>query len=162
MIRSLSDLEEFLAGWDGKAPDPSAWRDCLLKAESDAAFVASALVEQCTLKMNRSRAGQLEAARIRLTQELGRYLACAGANPSELPQAFFERMRQSQGTFGARLRECFNRLRGYPQWSPDFCNDLRDWVESLPEHRRNSRLAGMEVEAALHDPRWIAASDDQA
>ena len=157
-IRSLPDLEEFLAGWDGKAPDPIVWRDCLLKAESEAAFVASVLMEQSTLKTERSKARQLEAARIRVTQELGRYLACAGANPWELPQAFFERMRQSQSTFGARLRECFNRLGGYPQWSSHFCNDLRDWIETLPEHRRNGRLAGMEVDAAMHDPRWIAVS----
>ena len=65
-----------------------------------------------------------------------------------------------QGTGGraARLRQCFERLgRTYPTWDPDLVDDMRSEIHGQPASRREARLLGSELDAALQDPRWQAA-----
>jgi hypothetical protein len=155
-IESLTSLEELIQAWDGRLPDPASWHSCVLKAEEEAKTEVARMAGEASEREQRAAQKQIEAARVRLSRELGRYLVCTGADPHSLKQAFYQHMRQSSGAAGARLKQCFDRLGGYPEWPPDFCRELEQWVGSLPEYRRTSRLAGMELDAALRDPRWTA------
>jgi hypothetical protein len=157
-VESLSDLENQVQTWDGGLPDPAAWHDAVLKAEEEAKLEVARMVGQAIDREEQAAQKQIEAARIRLTRELGRYLVCAGADAHDLKQALYQQMRQGAGTAGARMKQCFERLGGYPEWAPEFCRELEQWVGSLPSFRRTSRLAGMELDAALRDPRWAASS----
>jgi hypothetical protein len=155
-VESLANLEKLVQTWDGRLPDPAAWHNCTLKAEEEAKSEVARMTREASEREQFAAQKQVEAARIRLSRELGRYLVCGGADPHSLKQAFYQQMKQSTGTAGARLKQCFDRLGGYPEWPPDFCRELEQWVGPLPEYRRTSRLAGMELDAALRDPRWIA------
>ena len=153
-VESLAVLEELAQTWDGRLPDPVEWHNCTLKAEEEAKNEVVRMAGQAIEREQRAFQRQLEAARTRLSRELGRYLVCAGADPHALKQAFYEHMKQDIGAAGTRLKLCFDRLGGYPDWSDIFCRMLEQWVGALPEYRRTSRLAGMELDAALRDPRW--------
>ncbi len=157
-VESLATLEKMVKGWDGQLPDPAAWHNCTLKAEEEAkAEVEHMTLEASTREQNAAQS-QIEAANIRLSRELGRYLVCAGADPYSLKQAFYEQMQQGTGTARARLKQCFEFFGRYPDWTLGFCRELEQWIGSLPHYKRTSRLAGMEVDAALRDPRWTAVS----
>lgn len=153
-VESLAVLERLVQTWDERLPDPAAWHRCSLKAEEEAKTEVVRMAAQSIEQEQRAAQKQIDAARIRLSRELGRYLVCAGADAHGLKQAFYEHMKQTTGVAGARLKQCFDRLGGYPDWSDVFCRELDHWVGTLPEYRRTSRLAAMELEAALRDPRW--------
>jgi hypothetical protein len=155
-IQTVRELDALVEKWDGRLPDPAVWHECLICAQEEARKEVGRLAAQAQAREQRAAQQQIEAARVRLTRELGRYLVCAGADPHGLKQAFYQHMKNTSGAAGQRLKQCFERLKGYPEWPPDFCRDLETWVSSLPEYRRTSRLAGMEIEAALRDPRWNA------
>ena len=157
-VESLANLERLVQTWDGRLPDPAAWHNCTLKAEEEAKSDVARMTREASEREQFAAQKQVEAARIRLSRELGRYVVCGGADPHSLKHAFYQQMKQSTGTAGTRLKQCFDRLGGYPEWPPDFCRELEQWVGSLPEFRRTSRLAGMELDAALRDPRWTATS----
>lgn len=157
-VDSLHILEQQMQTWDGQLPDPVAWHSCQLTAEECAKNQVERMVEEAAAEEQNAAQGQIEAARDRLSRELGRYLVCAGADPQALKQALYQQMKQSTGFAGARLKQCFDRLGGYPDWQPDYCRELEQWIGSLPEFRRTSRLAGMELEAALRDPRWTGGT----
>lgn len=155
-LQRLGDLNEYLEQWDGAPPDPTVWHSCLVQAEKESSVRVSSMIEQSRLRIEHAIDRQIEASRTRLARELGRYLICMGSDPLELPAAFYRIMQSSNGIARNRLTESFQRMGKYPDWPQGFCEGLRQWVGSLPEHRRNGRLAGMELDAALHDPRWIA------
>ncbi len=46
---------------------------------------------------------------------------------------------------------------GYPEWPDDLRREAVSFVEGLPEAKRKARRLGMELDAALADPRWLAA-----
>lgn len=155
-IDSIDQLEGVVEKWDGRLPDPAMWHECLISAQCEARNEVTRLAEQAQAREKQAAQRQVEAARVRLTRELGRYLVCAGADPHSLKQAFYQQLKNTAGAAGQRLKQCYDRLQGYPDWPPEFCRELEAWVSTLPEHRRTSRLAGMEIEAALRDPRWNA------
>lgn len=155
-VDTISQLEGLVEEWNGRLPDPAMWHEGLIRAQTQARNEVMRLAEQAQAREKRAAQQQAEAARVRLTRELGRYLVCGGADPNSLKQAFYQQMKNTAGAAGQRLKQCYERLKGYPDWPPEFCRELEAWVAALPEYRRTSRLAGMEVEAALRDPRWNA------
>jgi len=54
------------------------------------------------------------------------------------------------------LKNCLERLGGYPEWSPGLRRELEGFARSLKENQRKARLFGKEIDAALEDPRWLA------
>jgi len=57
-----------------------------------------------------------------------------------------------------RLRKVFCRLGGEPVWDVGICRELDEFVRGLAPNRRQARMLGSELNAALRDPRWIAAT----
>jgi len=52
----------------------------------------------------------------------------------------------------------FSRLGGEPVWDVGVCRELDEFVRGLAPNRRQARMLGSELDAALRDPRWIAAA----
>jgi hypothetical protein len=56
-----------------------------------------------------------------------------------------------------RLKRCLEKLGGYPEWLPDLCREVEAFANHLSENQCRARLLGKKVDAALEDPRWMAA-----
>jgi hypothetical protein len=155
-VESMADLEARIAGWDGQAAPPEVW----LKATEAARAAAGEEVREMEARaVERERIAlerQVSAARLRLTRELGRYLVCLNEGTDDL-NAVLHRQISRDLPGAARLRECYDRLGGYPQWDAATLRDLQAFENDLPEDRRRARLMGAELQAALDDPRWVAA-----
>lgn len=98
---------------------------------------------------------QIEAARLRLIRELGRYLVCLDGNIDELNEILAKQMSRDIAS-ARRLRKCIDLHGGYPEWSDEIKRQLKDFRNSLGEGHRDARLLGSELDAALDDPRWKA------
>jgi len=154
-VESAKQLEDLVERWDGRYPDPAA----RLRVEQSAAQEARRQVEEMErMSRERMRAGlerQLEAARLRLIQELGRYVKCFDPGTDDLNDSLYR--QSSRDITGApRLRRALERLGGYPEWDAEMIRELGDYVRSLSEGQRRARLLGKELDAALEDPRWSA------
>jgi len=155
-VESFEELQRLIETWDGEYPDPEEW----LRAERQAHAVAEnqvKLLEQCATQ--REREGleqQLAAARLRLLRELGRYLACLDAGTADLNGLLYQQMSRDIAS-AQRLKKCLEKLGGYPNWLPDLCQELDEFARQLTENQRRARLLGKELDAALEDPRWLAA-----
>jgi len=155
-IHSFSQLLILTNAWNGEYPNPETWNTAL----ADAQRTAEAEVDRmCAIAKEREEGGltsQTEAARLRLTGELGRYLICFG-DSGDLNHTLQEQATRDTAT-AARLRECLQRLGGYPAWAPELVRELKEFGKDLTENKRRGRLLGRELEASLQDPRWTAAS----
>jgi len=156
-VEDLGQLRRLIEAWDGAYPSQEDWK----RAEEDAARRARERVERqarrAAEKEQNGRALQLEAVRIRLLRELGRYLACMTENLDGLNEAFREQMSRD-GPVGERLRRCYAALGSrWPEWSDDLREELREFVRNLTRDERQARLAASELDAALEDPRWQIA-----
>ena len=154
-VGSFEQLEALVAAWDGRLANEGAWTaaaDELRKAsmaevrkrESDANTTRQVLI-----------AAQMTAARRRLLLELGRYLACLDEGVGDLNGVFYRQMTRDIVS-QKRLGRCYQLLgRAYPEWTDDIVWDAEMTVEGLHPNRRQARLMGSELEAALSDPRWM-------
>lgn len=100
-----------------------------------------------------SRAAQIEAARLRLVEELGRLLICSGPDTDDLNGKLFRLASESNPT-AERLRRVLLRLGGYPSWTSHQTERLRSFREALSPAQLRTRLTGRQIDAALDDPRW--------
>jgi hypothetical protein len=152
-LESFNTLRELVDAWDGWYPAPDQRR----QAENMAIQKARAEVNR-RMNLTRDRQQenlhrQLEACRLRLMRELGRYLICLDGSASDLNSVLHRQI--SRDIAGARrLQECRNRLGDYPDWPPDLCRELGIFHAGLNEGQRTARLLGSELDAALDDPRW--------
>jgi superfamily II DNA or RNA helicase len=155
-VRTLRELTYRLKQWDGTTPPPAQWAE----AEGSAREEGRAVVESLKSNAARREAAALErqvaAARLRLQKELGRYLVCLGESTTNLNAAFHRQITRDTAGSG-RLKRCHERLGGYPEWPEDLRAELDEFISGLPENRRTARLLGSELDAALEDPRWVAA-----
>jgi hypothetical protein len=124
-VESLANLEKLVQTWDGRLPDPAAWHNCTLKAEEEANSEVARMTREASEQEQFAAHEQVEAARIRLSRELGRYLVCGGADPHSLKHAFYQQMKQSAAIAGARLKQCFDRLGGYPDLASGLLSGAR-------------------------------------
>jgi SNF2 family DNA or RNA helicase len=154
-VQKLSELLTFLEGWDGSYPLSDVWNEGLEKAQSTAADEVKLMTSRAQELERVGMASQMEAARIRLIREMGRFLVSLGGT-SDFDKALREQASRDSAT-ALRLRECIAKLGGYPEWTPELVRELREFEAGLTENKRRGRLGGREVEAALQDPRWIAA-----
>jgi phage terminase Nu1 subunit (DNA packaging protein) len=143
--------------WDGRFPNPDIWK----QAESDAQSAAEEQVRQLeeqTGKREREMAKrQVDAARLRLQKEIGRYLVCYGKTTANLNNVWYSQMSRDIAT-AQRLEECRKRLGGYPEWPAELRRELDEFYRDLAPNQRQARLLGSEIDAALEDPRWVAIS----
>ena len=98
---------------------------------------------------------QLEAARLRLRRELGRYLMCVAPLAADLNGVFHHQMIRDIAS-AHRLKQCYEKLGGYPEWPADLQEELEAFADGLAENQKKARLLGTELDAALQDPRWQA------
>ena len=155
-VQSVADLESRVANWDGQAAPPETWLKATEAAQAAAAEDVRKMETRASKRERRALDRQVEAARLRLTRELGRYLVCVGEGTGDLNGVLHRQIsRDLQGA--ARLRECYDRLGEYPKWDAQALRDLETFEKEIAEDRRRARLMGAELQAALDDPRWAAS-----
>ena len=156
-LKSLPDLSARLDVWDGRYPDPAVWHEAVRTARSEAEKQVVAAAQRAAAQERKAIARQIGAARLRLVRELGRYLVCLGTGPEDLNQRLYEQMNRDIAS-ARRLQRCIDRLGQYPEWTPEICRELERFMAGLSDNRRQARLLGAELDAALDDPRWAAAA----
>jgi hypothetical protein len=114
--------------------------------------VASAAIRRSELE-NVTRTAQVEAARLRLIEELGRMLICFEPDTDDL-NGKFHRLSNERSPTADRLKTVFARLGNYPEWDAFHLADLRKYRAELTPAQVKTRLTGRELDAALSDPRW--------
>lgn len=154
-IRSLSELLILSNAWNGEYPNPETWNTALADAQRTAEEEVDRMCATAKEREEEGLTSQIEAARLRLTEELGRYLACFD-DSGDLNHTLQEQGTRDTAT-AARLHECLQRLGGYPAWAPELVRELKEFGKDLTENKRRGRLLGRELEASLQDPRWAAA-----
>lgn len=154
-VESMQQLRSLVAAWSGTYPAPERTKH----AETEAHRIAAAEVNRRRTTAEQFEADalvqQVASARLRLTRELGRFLVCASGSFDDLNRTFHQQM--SRDIAGARrLRRSYDVLGEYPDW-PDYLREqLSSFCGRLSENRRQARLLGSELDAALADPRWKA------
>lgn len=153
-VETYADLRPHVDAWSGAAPDPEVWRQADVKAKSRATDMVRRMEEDAAVRQERALARQLEAAKLRLQRETGRYLLSLGANLEDLNASWYRTMQRQDVAARERLRRCMESLGEYPDWDDAWIEELRAWSELQGEREWNARRTGREVEAALADPRW--------
>jgi hypothetical protein len=154
-VMNFRQLQVLLADWDGAPPEARQVQDAMALARSAAEQRAKDRNQQWQCRYATALARQLSSAKLRLQRELGRYLASWALSGNNL-QGVLEQLLQLERGSSDRIRRCLERLGGRVPWSVDQSRDLDIWVRSLPEAKRQARLLGSELDAALRDPRWAA------
>jgi superfamily II DNA or RNA helicase len=153
-VQSFQHLESLVSHWDGTLPMAELWTETskslrqqsMLSAQSSA---TSAENTRCNLI-----AAQHAAARRRLMLELARWLACLDEGTGDLNGIFYRQMTRDIVS-QERLTRCFRLLgNAYPEWPESIVWDATIFASELPPNRKQARLIGSELEAALSDPRW--------
>jgi hypothetical protein len=152
-VRSFADLKALVAGWDGKEAPIGAWQAARAYLRSAAQRVVAEMAERTVAIATSKAAAQIEAARLRLIDELGRLLICFEPDTDDL-NGKFHRLASEQTPTAQRLQNVFGRLGGYPCWDGQQIGDLREFRANLSPSQVKTRLTGRELEAALADPRW--------
>jgi len=154
-IERFEDLEKKLETWDGTYPDPETWLKVQTRANGEASQQVNEMDERAKKIEAKGRWLQIEAAKLRLLKELGRYLVCVDGEVGDLNQVLQRQMDRDIAS-AYRLRKCLEKLDGYPEWPEAILEDLREFLKNLTPNGRRARLLGSEVDAALDDPRWAA------
>ena len=156
-IRFLSDLRLRLDAWGGKEPPAAAWQGAAKTLRERARAVVARAAERARYEQEAMMARQHEAARLRLIEELGRFLMCFQPDTPDLNGKLY-RLASDQTATASRLREVLQRLGDYPDWPAHHVAELRSFRDGLSANQIKTRLTGRELEAALADPRWSVAN----
>jgi Helicase conserved C-terminal domain/SNF2-related domain len=154
-VETMGELLRRVEVWTGTYPDPAEWLRAHDLAQEEAEAHVKARELRGDLRERQSLQRQREAARVRLQQELGRYLVCLGGSTADLNGLLYHHMSRDIAS-RRRLMQCMEKLAGYPEWDPKLCRDLESFAQTLTENQRKARLLGKELDAALEDPRWMA------
>lgn len=152
-VRSLTEMKTLIAGWDGSEPSATEWNAARISLEDRAAGVVQEMQQRATKVVAEMRQQQLEAARVRLTEELGRLLICSEPDTDDFNGKFYRLASQTTPT-ATRLKRVMAHLGGYPEWHVSQIVALREFRETLNGSQVKARLTGRELDAALDDPRW--------
>jgi len=160
-IDDYEDLEKKLASWDGDYPNPDIWLKAQERANREARKNVKAMIERAKEIEEKGKKRQVEAARLRLLKELGRFLVCVDEEVGDLNGVLFRQRKRDIAT-AHRLEKCLEKLGGYPEWPEILLEELREFLDRLTPNDRNARLLGSQLDAALDDPRWMALAWDLA
>jgi len=156
-LSSMEELKHHVEGWSGDYPDPEQWLNAERIAKEEARRQVVFLERRAAQREREGLDRQILAARLRLQRELGRYLACLGEGTSDL-NALLHRQMTRDIASAQRLKKCLEKLEGYPDWPASLCSELEAFAAKLSESQCRARLLGKEIDAALDDPRWLAAT----
>jgi hypothetical protein len=154
-VKSAEDLRELVDKWDGRYPDPEAWLGVEAKLRKTAQKDVAAVEQRALAREREGLDQQLEAARLRLEKELGRYLACLPSGTQDFNDLLYDQINRDIAT-SQRLKQCLEKLGGYPQWDEALRCEAEAYAANLTDSQRKARLMGKELDAALQDPRWLA------
>jgi superfamily II DNA or RNA helicase len=157
-VTSYAQLRALVGKWDGTYPDPKRRRE----AEDAARRAAEHRIEAAMACANeRERDGlarQLQAARLRLLRELGKYLVSVGQGTDNLNEVLYRQLQREDIVSRERLKRVLARLGvDYPDWPDYLLEELAAFDRRVTSNERRGRLIGKELDAALADPRWRAA-----
>lgn len=154
-VQTMQDLERHLGAWNGTYPDAARWQEAEEAARTSAEAQVRALAERATQRERQALERQVAAARRRLLVELGRYLACFGEGTTDLNGVLHRQMGRDIAS-AQRLKQCLERLGGYPEWPEYLRHELTLFAQGLADNQKKARMLGRELDAALQDPRWRA------
>jgi hypothetical protein len=154
-IDSFEELEERVREWDGTYPDPKRWLEAEQAGKAEAQRQVALMQARALAREREGLERQVSAAKLRLQSELGRYLASLEAGTSDLNGLLYQQISRDIASAG-RLRQCLERLGGYPDWPLSLVGELQEFSKGLTDNQRRARLFGKELDAALDDPRWAA------
>ncbi len=155
-IENFEEIDKKLESWSGNYPDPNLWVEAYEKARRRAKRNVENMIKRAKGIEEKGLKRQIEAARIRLLKELGRYLVCVNQDIGDLNQVLSDQMKRDIAS-AQRLNKCLQKLGGYPDWPETIIEELREFLDGLTPNERSARLLGSQLDAALDDPRWVAA-----
>ncbi len=155
-VPSLQNLKARLESWNGAYPDPSRRFDAEEQARAQARAEVEAMRERALQREAHGREQQVEAARLRLRRELGRYLVSVDPTVVDFNGLLHKQLGRDFAT-ASRLRKVLELLAEYPVWPEDLKDELREFAQSQRPSERKGRVIGKEIDAAIADPRWSAA-----
>ena len=150
---SFADLKARVVAWDGTEPDAGLWHTVRGDLEEQARSLVNLQAARAADIRKCAANDQVNAARLRLTEELGRLLVCFSPDTDDL-NGKFHRLGQEATPTATRLRRVFQRLGSYPNWSDRHLSEIRAAHADLRPTQITSRRTGRELDAALDDPRW--------
>ena len=156
IVERAERLEALLAMWTGATISEARWSEAHAVARDHARQMVLAMRQKANVEELEALGRQVEAARRRLLRELARFIACA-ADGDEAFNVAFHRAMQRGGQVGALLVRAHG-LVGYPEWPGAVMRDAAEFVSRLSANQRTNVLLGTPLEAAVRDPRWIAAT----
>jgi hypothetical protein len=158
-VDSFQQLRRLIRQWDGNRPSGSEYVAALSQAQAAARALVDERERQARQREKTALERQVEAARLRLQLELGRYLAVVG-DGADL-NSTLSRGIASDRAMSPRLQRAARLLAGKPNglpvWPPALVQELRAYADGLRPSQKRARGAGSELDAALNDPRWSAA-----
>jgi superfamily II DNA or RNA helicase len=155
LVKTLAELEELVERWEGGRPEAEVWLQFSKKARERAERMVGAMSREAERKEREGLEKQLEAVRIRLKNEFGRYLICLGNGSTDFGTLIAELMtRDSQGS--QRVRTVLEKLGGVPVWDSERLKEIEELHNRMTPGQREARLLFKELDAALDDPRWEA------
>jgi hypothetical protein len=102
-VKSFADVKRLVAEWDGSEPTPEAWNAARIELESKAREEIERLRLRAETVSAHERRQEREAARLRLTEELGRLLVCTAPDDDE-PNVKFHRLASEATPTADRLK----------------------------------------------------------
>ena len=157
-VEGMDQLKTLLSDWDGSFPEEGAWVKGRIKAEKEARRESLAQDRKAQDRESKAWNRQLDAVRLRLTRELGRYLVALDDKDPD-PTAILRRQLVRDIGAAERIRRCLTRLGTDPVWTLGELSLLQGFRGQITESQRVARRTGSEVDAALNDPRWRLLED---
>jgi Helicase conserved C-terminal domain len=152
-ISNFTQLRKLVADWNGTSPAVDDWLSAQRTVRAEARREVEDMMKRATVRVATIRGQQVAAAKLRLKEELGRFLICTEPDTDDLNGKLY-RMTQDRTATAERLHRVFHRLGGYPDWPATKLQALRNFRDTITANQIKSRLAGRELDAALDDPRW--------
>jgi len=152
-LKSLDDLKNNFALWDGSLPDEEKISGALRYAT----MMAKQRVESNKLgflkSLHKEYNQQQTAVKIRTARELGRLIKSLKPN-LELTDFQTDSQYITEGALKPKINDAIQRLgvqfrlTDYLKW------EITHFIESLSHNEIQSRLSGSSLDAALNDYRW--------
>ena len=153
-ITSFQQMRSLLQDWGGDLPSRKDYHNLFQQAMSEAETEAIQIAGQIEQAWKDSLQQQLLSAQMRLKRELGRVLRCS-ADDVPLEQLLTLQIGKESSRGQKRYSRAKQLLGGNPHWTPQEAQEIQLFVDSLNNKKRNDRLSGNEMMAAINDPRWI-------
>ena len=153
-MNSVKQLSENIQSWDGVYPEPDECRKAEERAKKEAKRHVQKMLIEAQEKEEYSFWKQLQACKLRLLKEIGRFLICMENATTDI-DGMFGRHLSREGATSRRLQKCLDMLGKNPEWTSNQHTDLVNFYHNLNEGQKSARRLGSEIDGALDDPRWV-------